>query len=209
MSGVKFADEGIVEGLGVPFGSPDRRDAHGEYFDARTDLGLDWFPTDRPLLLHHGVGEAGPTVIGRVVAVERRPEGVWVKAVLDRAGKFFGRVRDMLEQGALSFSSGTMAHLIQRDSDGHIARWPLIEMSLTRTPASPDAQVYSVKASEALAHFAAIGLPASGLKGLLGPDPDLLAIRDRVDLTVERQRFRDRELAVLFEERDQFYRDHA
>lgn len=155
MSAIKFAEGGTLEGIAVPFGGPARRDRHGEYFDAESDLALDWYP-DRPVLLHHGVSQAGPTVVGRVTAIEKRPEGWWVRCQLDKAGKWFGEIVDMLGKGLLSFSSGTMAHLMRVAPGGRIESFPLCELSLTPSPASDDARIFSVKAADLAAHLAAI-----------------------------------------------------
>ncbi|MDQ3127298.1 MAG: hypothetical protein M3Q66_02410 [Chloroflexota bacterium] len=204
MPGLKFADEGIVEGLGVPFGAPDRKDAHGEYFDQTTEFDLGWFG-ERPLLYHHGIGEAGPAVIGRV-SVEPRPEGLWVRAVLDRAGKFFERVKTLLQDGRLGFSSGSLGHLVRTRPDGHIDYWPLVEMSLTPTPASRDAAVYSVKADAAFDHFRAAGLATAGLKSFLEDDAtDLASIRDQFIVRTEKQKFDEMLVADLRTERTLFY----
>lgn len=184
MSGLKFAEQGEITGIAIPYGSPDRRDGHGEWFDADTDMLLDWFG-ERPLLLHHGRSDAGPVAVGRVIAVEKRPEGLWVRAQLDRAGAWFARVRDMLQAGSLGFSSGALAHLVKTDPSGRILRWPWVELSLTPSPASADARIYSVKSDAALAHFAAAGLKATGLDDLLADD-DLDAIRDNVEAIVQR-----------------------
>jgi hypothetical protein len=168
MSGLKFAEGGIVEGWAAPYGSPTHRDAQGEWFSPRTDFALDLIPTNRPILISHGLGAAGPTVVGRITHVERRAGGLWIRGALDRASAHWGRIKDALEKGLLSFSSATMAHLAKVAPDGEIMSWPLVETSLTPTPANRDARITSVKA--ALEHFAAIGQPASALKSLvLGP----------------------------------------
>ena len=61
-----------------------------------------------------------------------------------------------------------MAHLAQVAPDGEIRRWPLVEASLTPTPANRDARIVSVKA--AIAHFDEIGQPKSALKSLVFGD---------------------------------------
>jgi hypothetical protein len=165
MNGIKFADTGIIEGWAAPYGSPTHRDAQGEWFSPRTDFGLDLIPTGRPLLIGHGLTEAGPAVVGRIASAERRPEGLWIRAQLDRAGRYFARIRDELAAGALAFSSATMAHLAKTGRDGEILAWPLVEVSLTATPASADARIVSVK--NAVAHFAEIGQPMTALKALV------------------------------------------
>jgi hypothetical protein len=170
MNALKFADDGIVEGIAAPYGSPTRRDGHGEYFTSATRFQLDWF-TERPLLIGHGLGASGPTVVGKVVAVEKRPEGLWIRAVLDKAGAFFGKIRDGLAAGALSFSSATLPHLARVSANGAIESWPLVEVSLTNSPASRDARITNVRS--AAAHYQTIGAPVSAFKAyLLPPSPD-------------------------------------
>jgi len=169
MNGIKFADAGIIEGIAAPFGSPDHRDAEGEWFSPRTDFALGWF-AERPLLIGHGLGVAGSEVVGKVVAVEKRAEGLWIRAQLDRAGAHFGRIRDALAKGLLSFSSATMPHLAKVAPNGAIEAWPLCEVSLTDRPASRDARITSVRS--AAAHYQTIGAPVSAFKAYLVPPPD-------------------------------------
>jgi hypothetical protein len=125
-------------------------------------------PNGRPLLISHGVGAAGPIVVGRITVAEKRAEGLWISAQLDRAGAHFARIRDALAKGLLSFSSGTMAHLARVAGNGEILAWPLVETSLTDRPASADARIVSVK--NAVAHFAEIGQPMTALKALVFGD---------------------------------------
>jgi hypothetical protein len=170
MNALKFAEGGIIEGIAAPYGSPSHRDAHGEFFAPATDFRLDWF-TERPLLIGHGIGASGPTVVGKVVAVEKRPEGLWCRAILDKAGAFFGKIRDQLAAGALSFSSATLPHLAKVAANGAIESWPLVEISLTDRPASRDARITNVRS--AAAHYQTIGAPVSAFKAyLLPPSPD-------------------------------------
>jgi hypothetical protein len=168
MNGIKFAESGIVEGWAAPYGSPTNRDSQGEWFSPRTDFQLDLIPHGRPLMVGHGLGEAGPAVVGRITVAERRPEGLWIRAQLDRASAHFGRVRDALAKGLLSFSSATMAHLARVAPNGEIMSWPLVEVSLTDRPASRDARIVSVRS--AIAHFDEIGQPKSALKSLVFGD---------------------------------------
>lgn len=46
-------------------------------------------------------------------------------------------------RGTLSFSSGAAPDLVRHAADGKIETWPVIEVSLTPTPASPRAAVYT------------------------------------------------------------------
>lgn len=167
MNAVKLsATGGIVEGWGVPFGSPTHLDRHSEYFDEGTDLALDLFQGPRPLLISHGTGPEGPAVVGRVTSVEKRDLGWWIVATLDQTSVHFGRIKDALAKGILSFSSASLAHLVQKGPDGkRITRWPLVEVSLTDRPASADARIVAVRS--VLEHYAEIGVSASALKQLV------------------------------------------
>ena len=158
---VKFANKsrGIIEGLAIPFGGPFAgKDFDGEDFGPDTDYALDWFPTGRPLLYHHGRDTALKTsIVGRQTEHELRDDGIWVTAQLDQSAKYRSMVESLIDQKALGFSSGAMPALVETTKDGHITRWPWVELSLTPTPANPYAAVYAVKATAALDHLNAVG----------------------------------------------------
>ncbi len=171
----------LVEGLAIPFGTASKKDLDGEYFDARTDLCLPWFgETGRPILYGHGLNPAVKAeVVGRQTLFDQRDDGVWIQVELDKSSRYRERVGKLIEQGALSFSSGSMPHLVQTGKDGHIDRWPWVENSFTPTPAHPRAVVYAVKSADMAEHYAAanIDIPdplAAALKAL----DEWAAIRD-------------------------------
>lgn len=162
---IKFApgSEVIVEGLGIPFGGPfNGRDIDGEYFSKDTDFCLEWFePGQRPTLYHHGKDAALKTdVTGRVMSYDPMDVGIWTRAQLDSRNKYLGAIQQLVQDGALGFSSGAIPHLVQVDhKSGHIDRWPWIELSLTPMPANPDAvAMYAVKSADALEHLSAAGV---------------------------------------------------
>ena len=147
---VKFADgtDNIIRGLAVPFGGPfaGNKDISGEDFGPDTDLCLEWFPDGRPILFHHGLDGAVKTaVVGRQTEIEVDDEGAWVKAQLDKRSRYYSRVKQLIDAQALGFSSGAMPHLVKTRKDGHIERWPWVELSLTPTEANPFGAVYAVK----------------------------------------------------------------
>lgn len=158
---VKFADgtDNIIEGLAVPFGGPfGGKDLDGESFGPDTDLALEWFPEEgRPVLFHHGLDEGMKlTLVGRQIARDVQDAGHWVKVQLDKRNRYFEQIKQMVEDGILSFSSGAIPHLVQTDEGGSIKAWPWVELSLTPTPANPDAAAYAVKASDAIEHIASV-----------------------------------------------------
>jgi hypothetical protein len=44
---------------------------------------------------------------------------------------------DLIEAGALEFSSGSSIQFVRRNHNGHILRWPVIELSVTACPCEP------------------------------------------------------------------------
>jgi len=175
---VKMADgaDDILEGLGIPYGGMfNGRDIDGETFTKSTDLCLDWFaPGDRPLLYHHGLdADAQTTVVGRVAEYKATDKGVWTKVQLDRQSEYFGAIKELVEAGKLYFSSGAMAHLVQRKKSGEITRWPWIELSLTPTPANLLAELDFATAEK---HFEAAGVKSAKLE-------ELKAMTEPVDAT--------------------------
>ena len=158
---------GRIGGYLVVWGDPSRPDLQGEYFTPETDLGLDWYPR-RPVLYHHGLdGELGPVMIGQIEAMQPDDTGVWVQAQLDLRNRWARAVLDLIRRDALGWSSGSLPHLVDVAADGYIRRWPVVEGSLTPTPAEPRyTDAVAVKAA-----FRALGLPTERLEtGLAAPN---------------------------------------
>lgn len=156
-----------VEGLAVPFGGPwvgadgQGRDLYGEYFSAKTELCLDWYPA-RPLLYQHGFDEGTKVApVGQVKAWEVRSDGVWVQAQLDASSDYFDAIAELIEKGKLFFSSGSMSHLVQTAKSGEILRWPWTELSLTPSPANLYATLDQPTAEK---HWQEAGLPVKALR---------------------------------------------
>lgn len=161
---VKFADgsDNVIEGLAIPYGGRfEGKDLHGETFTADTDYALDWFPNEgRPALYHHGLDESlKTTIVGRQIEREPQDAGQWAKVQLDKRNRYYEDIASLVEQGALSFSSGAMPHLVKTRKDGVIERWPWVELSLTPTPANDLAAAYAVKMADAIEHLAAVKAP--------------------------------------------------
>lgn len=128
---------GWVEGYLVSWGNSRDTDLQGEYFSPRTEFCLDWF-VDRPVLYHHGLdGEAGLRKIGSIKTVDTDDLGLWVQAQLDLRDRYANAVYDMVKTKEFGWSSGSVDHLVKIAPNGEIAVWPLIEGSITPTPAQP------------------------------------------------------------------------
>lgn len=142
---VKALGDGRIGGYGVVWGSAQQRDLAGDYFTPESELWADQFPAV-PVLYDHGQGQS-PGVVGKTVRYVRDHVGVWVEAQLDRANQYWKAVEELIDKGALAWSSGSVAHLVERER-GWLKRWPIVEMSLTPTPAEPRlTTVQAVKAN--------------------------------------------------------------
>jgi HK97 family phage major capsid protein len=120
-----------VAGYGVVFGG---KDLYGETFSADTDFALDLVPS-KPVLYDHNLGTVKHW-IGKVVKVAPDDNGLWVEAELQRNTEYVTQVLALIEKGALGWSSGTAGHMAKREG-GVIKSWPVLEFSLTPTPAEP------------------------------------------------------------------------
>ena len=138
-----------------------QRDLEGEYFSPNTDLGLTWYER-RPMLYHHGLdGDLKAAVIGTIDRLHADETGVWAEGQLDLRQRYIRAVQRLVDRGALSWSSGSLPHLVEVATDGHIKRWPIVEGSLTPTPAEPrHTDVRTVKSA-----FDALGIDDDGRMG--------------------------------------------
>lgn len=141
MSDTKVSIKSITEntvtlaGYGVIFGGVD---LEGETFTRDTDFMPD-LVQNKLVLYDHGANESiKSTVIGRVNASDIKADdtGLWIEAELDRHAAYMDMVLELAEQGVLGWSSGSVGHLVAREGKS-IKRWPIVEFSLTPTPAEP------------------------------------------------------------------------
>jgi HK97 family phage major capsid protein len=124
-------DAATVAGYGVIFGGAD---LEGESFTPDTDYMLDLAPT-KLVFYDHTLGDV-KHVIGKTLSMEADENGLWVEAELNRHAAYVDYVLQLVEKGALGWSSGSVGHLTRRDGKT-IKTWPIVEMSLTPTPAEP------------------------------------------------------------------------
>lgn len=130
-------DEWSVGGYLVVWGDERHRDLEGEFFTPDTNLGLDHYET-RPIMYHHGIdGKVKSEAIGTIHTLKADKTGLWAQAQLDKRKKYAHAVRDLVRDGHLNWSSGTLPHLAEVDNNGQIKTWIIVEGSLTPTPAEP------------------------------------------------------------------------
>ena len=139
---VKAVGDWEIEIRAVPYGV----DNEGQSFDANTDYMEKTFSTPA-IIYQHGIKpgmngfEGQPVVIGKSVGVEKRADGVYIRAILDKTIEYARRVWEAAKRGLAVASSDSIAHLArldvggkrimyEKDRPGRIAVWPLAGVSL-------------------------------------------------------------------------------
>jgi len=140
---VKAVGDWEIDITAMPY---DVRDSDGQWFDPDTDTMTDSF--NLPAIFYHhglkpGLGgiEDKPIIIGKALSVEKRPDGLHVRAILDKANEYAKRVWEAVKKGIAAVSSDSIAHLARLDiggkriiyeknRPGRIAVWPLAGVSL-------------------------------------------------------------------------------
>lgn len=120
-----------IGGYGVVFGG---HDLDGEEFTPDTDYQLGLVPA-KPVFYDHAQRDVKHP-LGVVDNTKADEDGIWIEAELDRSRKYVDHVMALVHAGRLGWSSGSIAHLAQREG-GVIKAWPIVEFSLTPTPAEP------------------------------------------------------------------------
>ena len=134
---------GTYGAMCVRFSSPDEPDMQGEFFDEWTDFCMKSAESNVPTLFNHGLA------VGRSATAQRFADAVFPDATIHRvAGGLYGTIKlsagdplqsaiaTMIEKQALKFSTGSTTQFSRRES-GRITRWPIVELSVTPTPAEP------------------------------------------------------------------------
>lgn len=120
-----------IGGYGVVYGGVD---LDGETFTSDTDYQLSLVPS-KPVYYDHAQRDVKHPL--GMVAVEKGDDnGQWIEAELDRNRAYVEQVMALVHAGRLGWSSGSISHLTQREA-GVIKSWPIVEFSLTPTPAEP------------------------------------------------------------------------
>lgn len=150
-----LADSGdtfTIGGYGVVWGG---QDLTGDYFTAKTDFWFDRLTETPPVLYQHGQDSTlKRTVVGRITSKRSDEFGLWVEAQITAAKEYADAIRELVGKGVLGFSSGAVAHLVERTKSAkaglaEIVSWPIAELSLTPTPAEP--RTVGVKELKAMA----------------------------------------------------------
>lgn len=126
-----------IGGYLVVWGDASSPDLHGEFFTKGTEFNLDWFDK-RPLLFHHGLDNSVKATAAGVIDLLRPDDtGLWMEAQIRKARKYMDKVVELIHKGVIGTSSGSLPHLVEVAKTGEILKWPIVEGSLTPTPAEP------------------------------------------------------------------------
>lgn len=156
-------ENAVVAGYGVIFGG---KDLDGETFTNETEFMLDMVPV-KDVYYDHTVSRIGHAV-GKSLRETVDEFGIWVETEIDKQKEYARYVLDRIRKGELGYSSGSVGHLV-RKLEGLIKRWPIVEWSLTPTPAEPRTlgieqvkSVFSVAGIEMPRAFVKVGDEDSG-----------------------------------------------
>lgn len=187
---VKMTDDDTVFGPAVWLsGTPDTPDISlmKDYFTKSTDFWIDAWER-RPMLWHHNMDEsemldsmrkegagdeeikamqealayldANP-VIGTWTKATVDPIAVWLKGQVNKAHRYRGAIKQMIDSGLIKISTDSAPHLVRRarqpNGTNEVKRWPIVAGSLTTTAAEP--RLFDVQAVKSLYDAAGIPLP--------------------------------------------------
>ena len=154
MVAVKALGDWEIEIRAVPYGS----DGDSQTFDDMTDYMEETFSSPA-IIYQHGIKansrgkgirgilsgeslESKPIIIGKAQGIEKRFDGVYVKAILDKTNEYAQRVWEAAKKGLAIASSDSITHLARLDvgdgrqimyektRPGRITVWPLAGVSV-------------------------------------------------------------------------------
>lgn len=132
---VKSIAPNRIGGYLAVWGSPQEKDAQGEYFTPETDFALEYY-ANRPALYHHSLDATiGGLKVGTIDTLKLDEAGLWAEAQIEEHNAYVQKIRELVDKGVLGWSSGSVPHWVDVDKSGQIKRWPIVEGSLTPTPA--------------------------------------------------------------------------
>jgi HK97 family phage major capsid protein len=152
-SEIKSLGDGKFGGYLVRFTTQNDPDLTGDFFDVKTDFDID-FPSQSTVYFNHGLDpQLKKRKLGKA-DIKVDEVGVWAEFIMQERDEYEKALSDMAKAGKMGWSSGTAAHLVERESVGkamHIKKWPLgLDASITHTPAEPRNMVVSLKSLSVL-----------------------------------------------------------
>jgi HK97 family phage major capsid protein len=149
----KSLGEGKFGGYLVRFTTPEDPDLTGDFFTKETDFDLE-FPGKATVYFNHGLDpELKKRKLGKA-DIRLDDVGIWAEFLWQERDAYEKALEEMGMAGKLGWSSGTAAHLVEREQVGKamfIKKWPLgLDASITHTPAEPRNVVIPLKSLSVL-----------------------------------------------------------
>lgn len=151
----------LVGGYGHIWGDQAHKDLYDDYFTTESDL-VPSLVSVKLVMFDHAMsyapdGDWFDHPVGKAAEDQSFADdvGKWINAQLSKRAEYINEIMELIERGALAWSSGSVPHLVKRRPDGWLERWPVVEYSLTPTPAEPR----MTNVSRMKAAYKAAGMP--------------------------------------------------
>ena len=170
---VKMLGAHRVGGYAVLWGNDGAIDLDGEWFDPDTEELTSIYKAvgKLPYLYNHATDKTlKSAVVGVVDVMEADEIGLWYEAQLDLSNQYRDVIRTLVSQGVLGTSSGALPGGAKVEKSGRIARWPVVEVSATPTPADPRQMEKPI--AEIKSAFQAIGVEFESSAEADSPEAD-------------------------------------
>ena len=134
---VQEGEDGTVKGYLLMWSDPSERDTDGEYFTkSTTDLTAIFDEMGAlPAIYNHAMDSRFKSVVmGAIKSMEADDDGLWIEAQIRQHNAYKRYLQPLVKQNVLYWSSGVLPRG-KKASKGHIMRWPIVEGSMTPTPA--------------------------------------------------------------------------
>lgn len=136
---IKSIGRGRVGNYLCVWGAPEQRDLGDEFFTPNTAELTAVFEAMGaiPSIYHHAMDTTLKSmVVGVVDRMEKDDTGLWIEAQIREHDLYKRMIMPLVAQRKLGWSSGTLPGARQvNKATGEILRWPIVEASMTPTPA--------------------------------------------------------------------------
>lgn len=135
---IKAIDKDKIGAYAILWGDESQKDLDRQFFDEKTEELTAVFKSmgGVPFLFNHATDEVlKSSVIGVVDTLEEDDVGLWFEAKIKEHELYKEFVKPLIDKKALYPSSGALPGGVKVKKNGHIKRWPIIEVTGTHVPA--------------------------------------------------------------------------
>jgi hypothetical protein len=125
----------VIGGIMAPWGNPQNRDLHLDYFTPDTEFYLDNY-AKAPAMFQHGKDSMiGKARLGHRDDAYKTDNGLWVQDWISKSNRFWGVIEALLQANKLYYSPGSVPHLVDRTPERKLKAYPIVDDTFTPTPA--------------------------------------------------------------------------